>query len=194
MVLVATAGVAELLIGRALDASRNGLSQTETTLTEASTLAASTAAVADRIAQLGAGVADGIGGSAAALDATQALAGSVNQLIEVLATVSSKVRNVSADLATAQQQLRDVQARVTASETQVRATLPQLQQSAASLRDLPQQLTDARNSVASSRLELGPIGRLARIVVALIALALVGLVLLTSESAVLRSTPPGDQR
>ena len=190
LVVAGAALVLQLFISRAVTASRQGLVQTEATLSEASTLAASTAGVADRIAQLGGGVADGLGSSSAALDATQSLAGAVNQLIEVLAAVSSKVRTVSADLGAAQQQLRDVQTRLAASETQVRATLPQLQESATTLRELPQQLADARNGVASSRRSLGPLALLARVAVGLLALAAALAVLVMAESAVLRATGP----
>jgi septal ring factor EnvC (AmiA/AmiB activator) len=187
-VLAVATTVAVIAVGRTIETSRTGLADVETTLSSASELASSTAGVAQRIAELGDGVAEGIGASATALDATRSLATSVNRLIELLAAISSRVRDVSADLATASQQLTDVQAQLRSSEEQVRALLPQLQQSAATLRDLPARLDDAGTSAAETRDALGPIGLLARVGIVAAALVVALLVLVVSESAVLRAT------
>lgn len=69
----------------------------------------------------------------------------------------------------------------------MRATLPELQRSAATLRDLPGQLAEAKAGLADSRDSLDTIGLLGRIAVVLVGLVLVGVVLVTAESAVLRA-------
>ena len=186
-VLVVATTVIEIALAQAVTTSRSGLADVETTLTEAGALANSTADVADRISKLGDGVATGIGASANALDATQSLITSINQLVDVLATVASRVRSVSTDLATASQQLRDVQTSLRTSEQQVRALLPQLQESATSLRDLPARLNAAGRSAGQTRDDVGTLGMLGRIAVALVALVLALLTLVISESAVLRA-------
>jgi hypothetical protein len=185
LVIVGATVAIELTITRALVASRDGLVQAEDTLTQASELATSTAGVADRISTLAGRVGNGLGSSAQALDATGALARSVGQLIEVLSSVSSKVRAITDDLGVTEQTLKDVQAQLVTSASEVRAALPGLQESAASLKALPQRLTDARTNLASSRRSLDPVGNLARLAVGLVGLALLGVVLVVSESALL---------
>lgn len=185
LVIVAATVVIELALAKGITVSQDGLVQAEDTLSQASELAGSTAGVADRISSLAGSVGDGLGSSAKALDATAALANSVNQLIEILASVASRVAPIADDLGVTQQTLKDVQAALTKSEGEVRAALPQLKESADTLKALPARLAEAQSNLASSRDAIEPVGLLARIAVALIGLVLAGVVLVVSQSALL---------
>ena len=185
VLIVAATIVIELALAKGITASQDGLVQAEDTLSQASELAGSTAGVAERISGLAGSVSNGLGDSAKALDATSSLAGSVNQLIEILATVANKVKPIAADLTATQQTLKDVQTALLNSEAEVRAALPQLQESADTLKALPARLAEAQTNLASSRRAIDPVGNLARIAVGLIGGALAGVVLVVSQSSLL---------
>ena len=185
VLIIAATIVIELALAKGITASQDGLVQAEDTLSQASELAGSTAGVAERISGLAGSVGNGLGDSAKALDATSSLAGSVNQLIEILATVANKVKPIAADLTVTQQTLKDVQTALLKSEAEVRAALPQLQESADTLKALPARLAEAQTNLATSRKAIVPVGNLARIAVGLVGAALAGMVLVVSQSSLL---------